>query len=240
MRWRRFAGPLVMGAAVLFATAAAAEEAAIQNGAATEAETILKRGYGELEAGDVDHAIADFDRTIRLSPDLALAYFFRGLAHFARDENEAAIADLERTTDLKSDWKVAAAIRWDIIGLVRAREPRGSIEPPVGDAPSMAIGRTHDCGTHFWIFSVLMTKPGEVRVRYDVSETGAIGNVAVVTSSGDVWMDRAAVICIEQRFRNTPAFKGGVAVASTDHEVVLRYDMPPPGWNPFALQPPAH
>ena len=115
----------------------------------------------------------------------------------------------------------------DIKAVQRAQAlPVSPYSPRTPDEPSMAVGRTHECMEYFFIFSVLMVKTGEVGVRYDVTETGAITNVTVQTSSGDEWMDRAAVLCVSRRFRNVPAYRGGVAVASPQRDVVLRYETP--------------
>ena len=57
--------------------------------------------------GDPDAAIADYDQAIALNPQVAMAYYHRGVAHARIGEQGKAIADLER--DLTS-WHSAEAM----------------------------------------------------------------------------------------------------------------------------------
>lgn len=49
---------------------------------------------------DYRGAIADFDQAIRLQPDLALAYYHRGLARAQAEERRAALPDYQRAAEL--------------------------------------------------------------------------------------------------------------------------------------------
>ncbi len=50
--------------------------------------------------GDYEQALTDLDEAIRLSPDYAVAYRDRGLAHKAQGNLIAARADWERAIEL--------------------------------------------------------------------------------------------------------------------------------------------
>lgn len=193
---------------------------------ASSADAILKRGYSALETGDIDGAVADLDHAIQRNPDLATAYLYRGVAHFAQGDDATAITDLREAEGKNPDLGAAKTIREFIQLAVKTEGADIRLGPLGGDAPSKAVGRTHECIEYFTIFSILMAKTGTVLVRYDVTETGAIANATVANSSGDTWMDRAAVLCVSRHFRNTPAVQNGVAVASPGHTTQLSYVTP--------------
>ena len=54
---------------------------------------------------DPDRAIADFDAVLKIVPNEAKAYFWRGNSHMAKKENEPAIADFTNT--IRLDPKIA-------------------------------------------------------------------------------------------------------------------------------------
>jgi tetratricopeptide (TPR) repeat protein len=56
----------------------------------------IAEGLARAREGDVDRAIAAFDRAIEIAPRSALAYLNRGLAHRRRGDLEGALADLDR------------------------------------------------------------------------------------------------------------------------------------------------
>lgn len=56
----------------------------------------LDNGLALAWRGDLDRAIAEFDRAITASPDLALAYLNRGLAYQEQGDLGRALADLNR------------------------------------------------------------------------------------------------------------------------------------------------
>ncbi len=45
--------------------------------------------------GDLDRAIADYDRNIEVDPHSANAYYSRGLAHFDKGDLDQAVADYD-------------------------------------------------------------------------------------------------------------------------------------------------
>jgi tetratricopeptide (TPR) repeat protein len=56
----------------------------------------LTRGVAHRKRGDYDAAIADFNKTIEPNPDLARAYFQRGLAYWSKRQFVRALADFAK------------------------------------------------------------------------------------------------------------------------------------------------
>ncbi len=54
----------------------------------------------QLYAGQADEAISAFDLIIRVHPDMARAYYYRGVAFYRAGFDEEALADLETAIDL--------------------------------------------------------------------------------------------------------------------------------------------
>src|SRR6185436_18879012 len=69
--------------------------------APTTSADYLKRGDAKYYEGDLNAAVADYDKAIELDPTNAGAYFRRGVVHDRKDETEAAIADYTRAIELK-------------------------------------------------------------------------------------------------------------------------------------------
>ena len=90
---------LLLGASLLFPTFGIAETAADYN----------NRGIAKVKKGDIDGAIADYSRALKLDPKFADAYTNRGIAKVRKDDFDGAIADYSRA--LKLDPKFAAAYR---------------------------------------------------------------------------------------------------------------------------------
>ena len=61
----------------------------------------LKIGTDELEAGDLDAALVQFQRAIELNPNYGAAYFSRGLVRKQQQDYDAAISDFTRSIALK-------------------------------------------------------------------------------------------------------------------------------------------
>ena len=114
----------------------------------------------------------------------------------------------------------------------------GAADPiaTTGDAPSRAVGATHNC-TGFYPDRERRTgEAGDVLVGYDVGADGAISNVAVIKSSGDPDLDSAAIACVSTHWRNTPALRGGVPVATQGHRAIIRFTLRQPfNFNPIML-----
>lgn len=59
-----------------------------------DAKTLRERGIFAYRSGDLDNAIADFDRAIRLDPKFAAAYIDRGIVLYRMHRFEQAFADI--------------------------------------------------------------------------------------------------------------------------------------------------
>jgi tetratricopeptide (TPR) repeat protein len=79
-----------------------------------DAKAFRERGIFAYRNGDLDSAIADFDRAIRLDPKFAAAYIDRGIVLYRMQKFEKAFADIahakqiERTKTAKIDKKQRA------------------------------------------------------------------------------------------------------------------------------------
>ena len=89
--------------------------------------------------------------------------------------------------------------------------------------PSRAIGTTHNCAAYYPALSQRLNESGDVLVGYDVAADGTISNVHILKSSGTSRLDSAAVACIQTYWRNTPATRNGIAVASPGHEAIIQF-----------------
>jgi tetratricopeptide (TPR) repeat protein len=72
------------------------------------------RGLAELEAGDYDRAIADFDASIRLDPTSAPTFNNRGSAWYAKGDPDRAIADFDKAIQLDPAYAFAYHNRGEI------------------------------------------------------------------------------------------------------------------------------
>jgi tetratricopeptide (TPR) repeat protein len=71
----------------------------------------LNRGVEYYQNGDLDRAIADFDKAISLDPDFAEAYNDRGLCYTTKGDLDQAISDFDRTIQIKPDFAEAYSNR---------------------------------------------------------------------------------------------------------------------------------
>lgn len=69
------------------------------------------RGVAFRSNGELDRAIEDYDRAIRLMPDYYVAINNRGVAWIAKGEFDRAIADFDRAIQLKPDHLAAFGAR---------------------------------------------------------------------------------------------------------------------------------
>jgi tetratricopeptide (TPR) repeat protein len=98
-------------------------------------------------AGDVDHAIADYTKTIEIRPDNAAAYENRGRAYASKGDYTHAVADVNRASEL-----VAKAAAQPIVNTYKAPKavvaaPKAKVVPPVN--PSVAK-ETSDASWPSW------------------------------------------------------------------------------------------
>ena len=96
---------------------------------------------------------------------------------------------------------------------------------PQSTTPSRAVGGTHHCSDYYPDLSRRLNESGDVLVRYDVEADGTLSNIKVEHSSGFERLDRAALQCVTQRWRNTPARLGGIAVGSPYHQAIIRFTL---------------
>ncbi len=89
--------------------------------------------------------------------------------------------------------------------------------------PSRAVGRTHDCSGYYPDTARRLNQSGDVMIRYDVAADGTVSHVTLTRSSGHPELDEAAIVCVLQHWRNTPATRGRVAVASPNHQAIIRF-----------------
>lgn len=95
-----------------------------QDNTSVSAETYLLWGKQKSEAGDYKGAIADYTQVIRLAPEDAIAYYYRGNAKDKLGMMEAAKADLqtalilaERTHDVSLIVTIEQTLRLNRITL---------------------------------------------------------------------------------------------------------------------------
>ena len=69
-------------------------------GGTQEAKAYSNRGETYRKRGQYERAIQDFDETIRLDPQFALAYYLRGVANQALGNDSAADRDFKKASDL--------------------------------------------------------------------------------------------------------------------------------------------
>lgn len=65
-----------------------------------DAVNYYKQGMEKAKRGKYKEAIEDFSQAICLNHNYAVAYKYRGLAHYRLGENQAAIADFKKAADL--------------------------------------------------------------------------------------------------------------------------------------------
>jgi protein TonB len=91
--------------------------------------------------------------------------------------------------------------------------------------PPHAVGHTHDCSLKYYPeMSVRLNETGTTGIAYDISTDGTITNVHVVRPSGVERLDNAAVSCVSNGWRSTPAMNGNVptAVHNLEANIVWR------------------
>jgi tetratricopeptide (TPR) repeat protein len=70
---------------------------------AKTAQDYFDSAEAAYDAGDYGRAIADYSEAMRLKPDYADAYYFRGIAYYGKRDNDRAIADYDQAIRLKPD-----------------------------------------------------------------------------------------------------------------------------------------
>src|SRR5258708_6136116 len=91
------------------------------------ANAYTSRGLARYRKGDIDEAITDWDRAIRINPGLAAAYLDRGCAQYAKRDAQRAIADWNRALQINPNLSQAYCNRG------AARQNLGDTEGALAD-----------------------------------------------------------------------------------------------------------
>jgi len=95
------------------------------------------------------------------------------------------------------------------------------------------IAATRNCA--YPTKAISSNREGDVMVRYDVDADGGLSHVALVKSSGSSALDRAALDCVSAKWRNVPAMRSGVAIASPNHKALVRFRLSGAQISPYAV-----
>ena len=90
-------------------------------------DAYYNRGAAKIEKGDLDGAIADYNRAIELNPKDARAYYNRGIAKRAKGDLDGAIADFSRAIELDPKYAIAYNNR----GI--AKDDKGDLDGAIAD-----------------------------------------------------------------------------------------------------------
>lgn len=85
--------------------------ARLPQGQTIDPSALLNQGIRKYNEGDLDGALADFDGVVASNPNLADAYYYRGLVYLGKANNEASKADFAKMLELDSDHPNAAEAR---------------------------------------------------------------------------------------------------------------------------------
>ncbi|HVS13710.1 MAG TPA: tetratricopeptide repeat protein [Thermoanaerobaculia bacterium] len=72
-------------------------------GQKVDPNALLNQGISLYNGGDLDEALVRFDQIVADYPDLADAYYYRGLVHLGKAQNEQALADFKKMLELDPD-----------------------------------------------------------------------------------------------------------------------------------------
>jgi TonB family protein len=192
------------------------------------------RGFANLELGELGAALKDFNTAILLNAKEAAYFTYRGRVHYALDQYDAAIADFTRARALDPSEVSTMQHIAELTALVAVPLPDPHAPPPL-NAPGGPYAHTHNCGGYYPYISGRLHEGGSAILHYDAAADGTVSNVGLEQSSNVARLDQAAVICVSRHWRNTPAYRDGVAVA-TLHRVArivfVPYAYPPtdPGY----------
>jgi tetratricopeptide (TPR) repeat protein len=110
------------------------------------------RGSAHMTKGDFEHAIEDFDESIKLAEQSAKAFYNRGLAYKKKGEYERALADLDQAIRLDPYYAGAIALR------AQTHENRGAYELALKDydqAIRLQPGRASTLNGRCWTRAIV-------------------------------------------------------------------------------------
>jgi TonB family protein len=212
-------------------------------------EAYIERGIAADDIGDTPHSLQALDYALLLNAQSMAAYYNRGITHVHEGRYALAVQDFDRALaltaaspdggDLRDFTGSPAAARDHAKAYIDAMAARAAetqlpvagtgdaagVAPASADVPSRAVGLTHDCVLLYPGMSQRLFEGGNVRVNYAVDEAGSIAHVELLQSSGSERLDRAAIACVSNLWRNTPAMRNGIAVASPDHRAMIQFQM---------------
>ncbi len=81
----------------------------------TSPEDLLTSGQAKEDKKDYEEALADYERAIRLRPNLAEAYFRRGRVLAHQDKSNAAVSDFNKALELDPNMTDALAARASLL-----------------------------------------------------------------------------------------------------------------------------
>jgi tetratricopeptide (TPR) repeat protein len=96
-----------------------------------EIQPYLEQGIAHIQDGQLDAAIAEFNKAIDIDPSAAIAYLYRGIAYAGQDRLNEAIADYTRAIDLDPDDPAAYLYRGSIFA------QQGDLKAAVADFTSV-------------------------------------------------------------------------------------------------------
>lgn len=168
---------------------------------------LLLYGRALLNADRAADAVTAFKEVLAIEPGNGDAQNRLGLAEY-----------LQRTGKKLGDMQSIVA--------VQATAPGGPPPAMVRTVqPAMAVGRTHDCVAYYPADSKAAGESGDVVISYDVGDDGSILNVKLARSSGHDGLDRAALSCAREQWRDTPAMIGTTPVVSPGHQAIVRFSI---------------
>jgi len=69
-------------------------------GATKDVKTLVDQGVANLEAGKFDQALSDFNEAMKLKPNDAALYDYRGVAYRAKGQDDKALEDFHQAIEL--------------------------------------------------------------------------------------------------------------------------------------------
>jgi tetratricopeptide (TPR) repeat protein len=85
--------------------------ARLPEGTKLDPNALLNVGIDQYNNGEMEKAFEQFDKVVREYPEMAMAYYYRGVVFLGRGSNEEAAADLKRFIELEPESDKAVEAR---------------------------------------------------------------------------------------------------------------------------------